>query len=173
MAESARLAGRNGSIWRDYCRGTTQEALAEKHGISQARVAEIIQSVRDSVPQENRLEVIREQIDWLRETRRSIMELWDRNGAPVTAGKDGDLVYDPEDGSVVRDHTGRLNAAKVALQFAEREAKLLGLDAAQKVELSGEDEASRKLAAESAAYVNQGADDESTQDSEHRGSSIE
>lgn len=135
------------------------EALAEKHGISKPRVFEIIQQVRNDVPQENRLEVIREQIDWLRETRRSIMELWDRDGAPVTAGKDGDLVVDPETGAVVRDHTGRLNAAKVALQFAEREAKLLGLDAAQKVELAGEDEASRKLAAESAAYVNQGGED--------------
>lgn len=159
MGESTRLAGRNGSIWQEYCRGATMEALAEKHGISKPRVHEIIQQVRNDVPQENRLEVIREQIDWLRETRRSIMELWDKNGAPVTAGKDGDLVYDPENNTVVRDHTGRLNAAKVALQFAEREAKLLGLDAAQKVELSGEDEASRKLAAESAAYLDQGGED--------------
>lgn len=132
------------------------EALAEKYGVTKSRVHEIIQQVRNDVPQQDRLEVIREQIDWLRETRRSIMELWDHNGAPVTAGKDGTLVYDPDTNELVRDHTGRLNAAKVALQFSEREAKLLGLDAAQKVELNqGEDEAASRLAQESAAYLNQ------------------
>lgn len=156
MAETDRLAGRNGSIWREYCRGATMEALGEKYGISKQRVKEIVDQVRDSVPTETRGEVVREMVDWLRQTRIEIMELWDKDGAPVTAGKDGFVVRDPETEAVVRDHTGRLNAAKVALAFAEREAKLLGADAPAKLDLNtGEDEATRKLAQDSAAYLEQ------------------
>lgn len=149
--EDVRLAGRNGTIWRDYCAGRTQEALAAEHGISQARVSQIISQVRDSIPETDREEEVRRSLDMLRELRAGALDVWRMAAAPVTAGKDGDLVVDPESGEYVRDHAGRLRALETALKVDTRIAQLLGLDAAQKLDMTveaGELSRAERLAAE-------------------------
>lgn len=154
--EDLRLAGRNGTIWRDYCGGMTQAALAAREGISQARVSQIITQVRDGIPEEERELEVQRSLEMLRELRAGALEVWRMRAAPVTAGKDGDLVLDPEDGTYVRDHGGRLAALGAALKVDARIAQLLGLDAATKLDLSvsqGELQAAEKLAAEAAARV--------------------
>lgn len=50
MAETERLDGRNGAIWRAYVLGRTQEAIAEEHSISQQRVSQVLAEVRASIP---------------------------------------------------------------------------------------------------------------------------
>jgi DNA-binding transcriptional regulator LsrR (DeoR family) len=134
--ESDRLLGRNGAIWVAYCRGKTQEALAQEHGISQARVSQIIRKVRDSIPELDRAEEVQRSLDLLHQLRQGALEIWDGAAAPVTAGKDGDLVQDPDTLEYVRDHGGRLAALTTALKVDGEIRKLLGLDAAQKVDLS-------------------------------------
>lgn len=154
--EDPRLAGRNGTIWRDYCGGMTQAALAAREGISQARVSQIIAQVRDGIPEEERELEVQRSLEMLRELRAGALEVWRMRAAPVTAGKDGDLVLDPEDGSYVRDHTGRLRALETALKVDQRIAQLLGLDAAQKLDMSvsqGEVLAAEKVAQDAAARL--------------------
>lgn len=148
-------------IWRDYCGGRTQESLAAEHGISQNRVSQIVAQVRDSLPEEDREEEVRRSLDMLRELRAGALEIWRMAAAPVTVGKDGDLLYDPElmeDGErvLVRDHAGRLRALETALKVDHRIATLLGLDAAQKLDMSvatGEARQAERLAEEAARRV--------------------
>jgi hypothetical protein len=154
--EDVRLAGRNGSIWRDYCAGRTQEALAAEYGLSQARVSQIIRQVRDGIPEEDRELEVQRSLEMLRELRSGALEVWRMVAAPVTAGKDGDLVLDPESGEYVRDHGGRIRALEAALKVDQRIAQLLGLDAATKLDMNvsqGEVRAAEKLAQEAAARV--------------------
>lgn len=154
--EDVRLAGRNGLIWRDYCGGRTQAALAAEHGISQNRVSQIVAQVRDSIPEEDREEEVRRSLEMLRELRAGALEVWRMVAAPVTAGKDGDLVLDPVSGEYVRDHGGRLRALEAALKVDQRIAQLLGLDAATKLDMNvaaGETRAAEKLAEDAARRV--------------------
>lgn len=160
--ELGRLAGRNGTIWRDYCAGMTQEALAKREGLSQARISQIISQVRDSIPDEDRELEVQRSLEMLRELRAGALEVWRMVAAPVTVGKDGDLLRDPETDQWVRDHTGRLRALETAVKVDLRISQLLGLDAAVKMDhtVTGvEVAAADRLAQEAAARV-AGADQE-------------
>jgi hypothetical protein len=165
--EDLRLLGRNGLIWRDYCGGATYEKLAARYGISTSRVGQIIAQVRDSIPEEDRAEEIRRSLEMLRELRDGALEVYRMAPAPVFVGKDGTPARDPsltdKDplGELVRDHTGRLRALETAVKVDQRIAQLLGLDAAQKmdVNVSGQEEsAAARLAAEASSRV-RGEDD--------------
>ena len=151
------LAGRNGSVWRDYVRGATQEALAEKYNVSQPRISQIISEVRDSIPQQEREALIKEEIDFLRRMRWELLEVWDMKAAPVTAGQLGEIVKDPETGEPVRDHSGRLAAAARIESYSARMHKLLGLEASQKIDLNvGEEEAAKRAAADALNHLHGG-----------------
>lgn len=157
MPESPRLMGRNGAIWREYCRGATQEALAEKYALSQQHVGEIINKVADSIPQQERTRLINEEVDFFRAMRVEALAVWDMPAAPVTAGKDGDIVRDPTTQEVVRDHSGRIAAARLALDMSARMHKLLGLEAATKLDVGvGEEEAAKRAASEALAHLHGG-----------------
>ncbi len=156
MAESVRLEGRNGVIWRKYITGWTQERLAEEYGIHQTRVSQIIQQVRDSIPEDTRQALVLESVDMLRELMAGAVEVWQMAPVPVTVGKDGDILRDPESGDVVRDHGGRLRALETALKVQESIRRLVGADAAKglDVNVTGvELEASRSLAEEARRRV--------------------
>lgn len=158
MAESPRLMGRNGAIWREYCRGALQEDLALKYKLSQAQISAAIATVADSVPQQERAALIAQEVDFFRELRIQVLELWyNTTGAPVTVGRDGTVLWDPESNEIVRDHTGRLNAVRVAESISARMHKLLGLEASQKVEIhTGEEDATRTAAAEAHVFLHGG-----------------
>lgn len=105
-----RLDGRNGEIWRGYLFGITQEALAEEHGISQARVSQILSEVRNSLPETD-----------LMELRRADLERLD--------------VMLPN--NILMAVAGDKDAVSSVLKIMERRAKLLGLDAPTKQEVTG------------------------------------
>jgi hypothetical protein len=149
---AARLEGRNGAIWRAYCRGATQEALAEEHGISQPRVSQIIAEVRDSIPMEEREGLLKREIDLLNDLRRDVLSLWDADAPNLVSN--GRVI----DG--VKDHSGRLAALSAAERLTARLHKITGIEAAQKVDLSmqGEEEAARKAAADALAHLHGGTD---------------
>src|SRR6266704_91489 len=69
--------------------------------------------------------------------QRRALDLAEMDGAPVTAGKDGDLVVDPKTGQHVRDYSLRLQAFEAARKSDVEIRKLYGLDAASKTEVSG------------------------------------
>lgn len=159
--KNARLEGRNGQIWVEYCNGRTQEFLAEKYSLSQARISQIISEVRDSLGEEIRNETIATEAELLRRLRAEVLaDVYGANPAPVTAGKDGEIVKDPETGEVVRDHAGRLAGLNAANTLTMRLHRLLGIDAPAKLDLnlSGEEERAKQAGAEAAAYLHGGDD---------------
>jgi transcriptional regulator with XRE-family HTH domain len=135
MATQRRLEGRNGAIARGYfVAGKTQSELAEEFGLDRTRVSQIIAEARAEIPEVDKVEYLQKSLETLQYVQQVAAELIEHEGAPVTAGKDGDVVYDPESGVVVRDYSGRVLAAQLLLKASEAQAKRLGLDAATKIE---------------------------------------
>lgn len=126
-----RLEGRNGAIWRAHTSGQTQEAIAAEYGITQGRVSQILSAVRASLPVEDRADLVRREVDLLDRLRTEALELWAAD--PIPAYSNGKPIELP-DGTVAQDHTGRLAGLKAAVDLHTRLAKMLGLDAATKVE---------------------------------------
>jgi transcriptional regulator with XRE-family HTH domain len=150
-----RLDGRNGEIWRKFCRGIKQEALAEEYGISQQRVSQIINAVRETITPEERIDLLKKETDLLEELRAEVLELWDKGPSPAYAANGRQL-------EGVEDHSGRLAALARAESLTARLHRLVGLDAPQKVDLNlaGEEEASRRAAAEAVTHLHGGTEDE-------------
>jgi DNA-binding transcriptional regulator LsrR (DeoR family) len=131
-----RLAGRDGEIWQAYFRGATQDELAAKHGISQQRVSQIIAEVRDNIPEETKAQAILGEVELLRAVRARVVELLE-----ASDGVEPKLFLDAVDRFV---------------RVSERQARLLGLDAATKVEANvtaDESAATIALAADAARRV--------------------
>lgn len=156
-----RLWTRNEQIYRKHVLdGRTQTSVAREYGITQSRVSEICQQVRDSFPERSREVLVTDCMEMLRELQMTAMEMMRMAGAPVTAGKDGTLVYDPDTNEPVRDYSLRLNALKGALNVQESMRRLVGLDAAKGLELNvtGAEQAAALQLGESAARRVSGAD---------------
>lgn len=148
------LAGRNGRIWKEYCRGATQEELAEKYVLSQQRVSQIINQIRDETPFEERDALVKQEVDLLRDLRKDVLELWDKPPNKAYAANGREL-------EGVEDHSGRIAAVKTAETLTARLHRVLGLDAPAKLDLNltGEEEAARKAAAESLTRLHGGTEE--------------
>lgn len=147
---SLRLDGRNGEIYRAYLMGKTQEAIAEQHGIDQTRVSQIIKATIASIPEEDlaeRRKRVLDGLDMLSQVAAEVMEdgvaqAWS-NGRPMTN----------EDGTPILDYGARLAAVDRLLKIGERQAKLLGLDAAQRVDVAVSEQAKEAMSAAAAEAI--------------------
>lgn len=115
----------------------TQSKIAERFGISQSAVSQILSNARAKLPPVDLDAIRRQSLELHLDTMRAALELAEMPGAPVTAGKDGDLVLDPSSGEYVRDYSLRLAARETARKADAEIRKLYGLDAATKTEVSG------------------------------------
>ena len=126
--------------WRVINRLTYREINKRLNDeISEQRIGQIFNGIREKIAaQPTDIDALRqESLDLYHDIQRRMQALADLNGAPVTAGKDGDVVLDPEDGSVVRDFSARMQALRLAADADKEIRKLHGLDAATKIEHSG------------------------------------
>lgn len=114
-----------------------QRVIGERLGVSQQQVSEILSRARAKLPPVDLDAIRRESLELHWETQRIALELAGKEGAPVTSGKDGDLVIDPETGKYVRDYGLRLAALETARKADVEIRKLHGADAATKTEVSG------------------------------------
>lgn len=156
---TARLEGRNGRIWQLTIAGWTQERIAEELDIDQSTVSRSIAAVRSSIPEVDKAQAFQRELDFLDTLRSMSVEIADMPAAPVTAGKDGNVVLDPETGAVVRDYGGKLAAMDRAVKMHERYAKLLGLEAPSKVDVSVQEQtqqAAQAAAADAMARLHGG-----------------
>ena len=112
-------------------------ADAEDPPISVQRVSQIMAGLREKMPPVDLAALRERSIQLHLDVIRRAYEMAGMKGAPVTAGKDGDVVYDPEGGEVVRDYALRGSSLALVLKAEAELRKLLGLDAATKVETSG------------------------------------
>jgi hypothetical protein len=118
-------------------RQMAQNRIAQELEISYQRVSKIVANCRAKLPPVDRVEMRNRLINLKEEVIERALSLAELEGAPVTAGKDGDIVRDPATGEVVRDYAARIQAYRLALDAARELRKLEGLDAASKVETSG------------------------------------
>lgn len=112
----------------------SQLKIAERLGISQPRVSQILSEARAKLPAPDLAAIRAAALAMHERVQREALALAEMEGAPVTAGKDGTVVYDPITGLVVRDYAGRVNALRLALAADQEIRKLMGADAASKVE---------------------------------------
>jgi transcriptional regulator with XRE-family HTH domain len=132
------LEGRNGRVYQLYAvQRWTQEAIAAELGVTQQRVSAILKAVREALPPIDLGEYRQQAIELHLDVIKRAYEMAGMKGAPVTAGKDGDVVYDPEGGAVVRDYALRGSALNLVIKAEAELRKLLGADAATKIETSG------------------------------------
>lgn len=126
--------------------GLTQVEVAARLGISQGRVSEIKAKMTGLMPRKDVDELRAALVAQLDRVRAAAEDLMHAPGAPVTKvlseGEGGGsrlvVVKDPENGdAIVRDHAANLAAMREVVRAQAREAALLGLDAATKVEQSG------------------------------------
>ncbi len=110
----------------------TQREIAGMLGITQQAVSARMQQIRKKIPPIDLDSVRQELLAIYADSLRVTAELMAMDGVPVTAGKDGDYVYDPETNEVARDYSGRIAAVKTRNEVTAHMRKLLGLDAAEK-----------------------------------------
>lgn len=130
----ADLDARNQEIYRKVkVYGWTQSKAGEHYGITQQAVSQIVNTMEArGLPDAAALR--QASYERLMEIQARQLEISLLKGAPVTAGKDGEVVYDPETNEVVRDYGGILKALADAMRTDSELAKRFGLDAATKVE---------------------------------------
>lgn len=135
---TAEKVDRNREILDLYSRmGWSQQRVADHFGLSQSTVSDIIARHRASLGPINKAEHINQAADVLDDLIEQAIAIAHSKPMPVTAGKDGVVVRDPETGEVVRVHSERLAAMQTVKALQESKRKLLGLDSATKVETTG------------------------------------
>lgn len=135
-----RLDKRDWEMWRSYVKGATQREIAQQHKISQSAVSQRLKAVREAIPEEDRAQVLRRHLDSISAMTSELWQLVDSEPAPAYSnGRRMTMpgVDDPDEpGEQVWDHSGRLAAMDRLTKMLEREAKLLGIDSAEKVDVS-------------------------------------
>jgi hypothetical protein len=155
---SERLESRDWDWWELWISGRPQARIAEDAGVDQSTVSRALDRIRALIPEEDREDMVKRSLAMLTDLQAGALEIWRGTAAPLTAGKDGDYVLDPETGVHVRDHSGRLQALQAALKVNESVRRLLGLDAATKLDMAvsqGEVQAAEKVAQDAAARLAQ------------------
>lgn len=133
----AKLAERRAAEWELYCQGWTQPQIAEHFGLDQSTVSDDFRAYREALPELSRETMVQRHHDTLASITKRLEEIAAMPAPPVTAGKDGLPVYDPETRQVVRDYAGQATALAQIRATLAQEAKLAGLNAADKVEVTG------------------------------------
>lgn len=133
----ARLAERRAEAWGLYCRGWTQYEIAEHFGLDQSTVSDDLRTFQDALPQQTREQLIAQQLTGLAGITKRLAELAELTPPPVTAGAYGAVVLDPETSEIVRDYGGQITALREWRATLAQLAKLAGLNAADKLEVSG------------------------------------
>lgn len=144
------MEGRNGQVWAEWCAGHNQDQIADTHGISQQRVSQIIAAVRATIAEEDLADRRQRHLEVVDQIRAETLRLIQAPMAP--AYSNGRMMLD-ETGAPILDVGPRLAAMDRAGKFLDREAKLLGLDAATKVDVAVSEQAKQAGAEAAAAAI--------------------
>jgi lambda repressor-like predicted transcriptional regulator len=134
----AKLAERREAEWELYaCRGWTMPQIARHYGLETSTISDDLRIYREALPPQTREQMIDRHHAKLAEINQRLDEIAQLPAPPVTAGAQGNLVFDPETGEIVRDYAARVAALREQRTTLAQEAKLAGLNAADKVEVTG------------------------------------
>jgi len=115
-----------------------QYDIAGELGVSQQRVSQLLAQARSKMPRSDAAELRQSVLDLHEHLIRKALSLAEMRPAPVTVGKDGDVLLDPEDGKVVRDHSLSIAAHHLLLKTLAEVRKMEGLDAATRVDVQAQ-----------------------------------
>lgn len=135
-----RTSERDWEWWSLFVKGYSAREIARHYDVKEGLVLRTITACRKSFRPQDLEDVRREHLEGLRTIAKMMWDIAERPGAPVTSGKDGMVVCDPDTGEVVRDYSGRISAAGMIIKAQERAAKLIGLDAPVKTSIAVEGE---------------------------------
>lgn len=133
----AKLAERRAAEWELYVKGWTMPQIAREYGLDVSTISDDLRMYREALPELDRQQMIQRHHDTLADITKRLDEISRLEAPPVTAGKDGDVVIDPDTGQIVRDYGAQITALGQIRATLAQEAKLAGLNAADKVEVSG------------------------------------
>lgn len=150
---------RDKQIWQDWCAGKVQADIAAEHQVTQPRVTQIIKRYRQAVPGSDEAEAYRQafisQLDRLRLMMTEIIQ----HDAPPAFSNSGVMLID-ERGRPVRDFSGKMNAARTIALLIGQQAKILGVEAPAKIDLSmtvtSATEAAKAAAIQAQAFLDSG-----------------
>lgn len=125
---------RNAEIMRMWAQGARGVDIAKKFGISKQMVSETIKREQAKLGPWSRDELIKREMAFLDDLRQMALEIAKEPGNPVTSGKDGDVVRDPDTGKVVRTRSEQISAMKEARGTSQDLRRLTGLDQPAKTE---------------------------------------
>lgn len=135
-----RLSERDLAMWDDWVNGSTQQEIADKYDMSQSNVSLRLKAVKDAIPDEEKSMVLRRHLDVITAMTKELLLL--AKAPPTPAYSNGRRMTMPNDedpdepGEQVWDHSARLAAMDRIDKFLIRESKLLGLDSAEKQEIT-------------------------------------
>jgi len=139
-----KLAERREAEWELYVNGWTMPKIAKHYGLDVSTISDDLRTYRDAMPSATREQMIERHHAKLADIAERLEAIAAKPAPPVTAGKDGDIVRDPTDidpltgkGRIVRDYGAQAAALREIRATLAQEAKLAGLNAADKVEVSG------------------------------------
>lgn len=117
----------------------TFSEIGKRVGLSAQRAGEMYTRVAATIPPPDLAAVRAESYRLMRHVQQEALALAEREGAPVFVGKDGVVAREPgkpgeSDGEIVRDYALRNVALKLAMEADKEIRKLMGADAASKVE---------------------------------------
>jgi len=124
--DEARTAARDQKIWEAYLFGTTQMELAEEYGLQQSAISKIIVKFKASVKLPTREDLVLRSVSRL---EKLIHKAWKVAESEHVAVNHGRVIYDPRTKEPMLDHAPLLQAIDRIVRLEERLAKLLGLDA--------------------------------------------
>jgi transcriptional regulator with XRE-family HTH domain len=117
---------RDKRIWAAVVRGETQQSIADREGISQTRISQIVTKLRGTMSRGTKADLRQDLAEQLHRLRQLAAELTERPAPP--AFFQGEPLVDPKTRGFVEDHSGRLAALAAVVKVQERLSKLLGLD---------------------------------------------
>lgn len=135
--DTARVTARRALAWSYSCKGWTVPRIAALLEVSEATAYADLAAARSGLGPVNLEHVRQAHIEQIRIARERLFELAMKAGAPLV-DKAGEIIYDPETNEVARDLAGPIAALNTLVRFLDREAKVVGSDAAMKVDVSGE-----------------------------------
>jgi hypothetical protein len=134
---------RDQAIFTEHALGDSPQEIGERHGLSVARVYQVIAAQRALTPARTQDELRQDLMVQLNALRREAHRIAMSDPLPVYAPKTSLLtgLGDEDDGSVLTpvigaDYSGQLGAMKVTVAIANRIAKMHGLDS-ERVETAG------------------------------------
>lgn len=132
-----KLAERREAEWAMYVNGWTMPQIARHQQLDVSTISDDLRMFREALPENTREQMIERHHAKLADIAKRLEEIAAKPAPPVTAGAYGAPVVDPDTGAIVRDYAGQAAALREIRATLAQEAKLAGLNAADKVEVSG------------------------------------